>query len=216
MPESAGARGDGDRFRRVLQRVSVGHTQRRRVRDEAGDVGVQPGEGKPARQSEPRRARRARCGRSHRVVQGHAVEAGPLAGALGARIRGLPVRAVDARRVRRLLEAARHLRGRLLRPVRRRAADPHVELVRRLRAHRDRQLRCVEQEETRAGAPHHGAVDARRPLENFCGRRRFRRGRHHRQQSRAALARVSPALVRSLGERCRQRRGQRARGAACS
>ena len=38
-----GARGDGGRLRWILECLSIRHPQRRRLRDEAGDLGLQPG-----------------------------------------------------------------------------------------------------------------------------------------------------------------------------
>src|ERR1700687_4274059 len=111
---------------------------------EAGDLGVQPGEGKPLRAGASGSARRARARRLAAMVQGHAVVTRSFAGALGARIRALPARAMAAWELRQLLEAARHLHRWILRQLRRCTADAHVELVRRLYSYRDRKLRRAQ------------------------------------------------------------------------
>ena len=63
------------------------------------------------------------------VVRANAVAQGRLAAQRGAGIRGLPVRAMVARHLRRFLEAAGDLCGRLLRPLRRRTGPQPLRLV---------------------------------------------------------------------------------------
>ena len=93
------------------RRISQRHLPRRRVRPEAGDLGL------------PQRARRCprsggeggARGRGHRALDGaDAVAARRFAPAGRARLRGLPVRAMVARHLRRVLAAAGDLRGGLL------------------------------------------------------------------------------------------------------
>src|ERR1700730_19233789 len=96
------------------------------------------------------------------MVRRHAMVARTFAGSLRARIRALPARAMAAWEFRLLLEAARHLRRRILRQLRRCTAGAHVELVRRLCSYGDRKLCRAQAQEARAGATDHGAVAARR------------------------------------------------------
>ena len=160
VPRAEVVVGDGGGLRRFLQRLSIGDPQWRCVRDEASDLGFQSSKRKHTRAKRCARARGAGGGRSDHLVQAHAVEERPVAGEMGAGVRGLSIRAMDAWRVQRLLEATGHLRRGLLRSILGRAAVAYVELVRRLCAYRHRQLCGAEEKETQPRAPDHGAVDA--------------------------------------------------------
>ena len=76
VPGAARARRHDPRLRRLLRCLPGRHPAGRRLRAEAGDVGLQPRQGEPAREVRPRCRRRTRR-RGHPVlVQGHAVERG--------------------------------------------------------------------------------------------------------------------------------------------
>ena len=106
LPRPAGTGGAVPRLRRLLQRLSQRHPPWRRVRPEAGDLGLS--QRRSADAPRPRReggASRRRTSRAWFRRMPWTQRA--LAGQRRARIRGLPVRAMVARRLRRLLEAAR-------------------------------------------------------------------------------------------------------------
>ena len=98
----------------------------------------------------------------------------PLAAAPPPRLRGLPARAVVAGPVQRLLAAARHLRGRLLRDLQPGRLRPPFLLVRPLRLYRDAELSRPEARRPRQATPHSRPLDAWRPQPELVRRRRVR------------------------------------------
>ena len=199
LPRSAGPGGAGAGLRRVRQFVAVGHPPVRRVRAEAGDLGVQERAGVAGGGGRSGDAGGA-GGRGHpRVVHPHAVEARPFAAAASSGLRGLSVRPMDARRVRRVLAAARHLDRGLARPLQPRRVRAHVVVVGSVSADRDGQLHRTEARGARAAAADPRAVDAWRPQRHMFRRCGVRAGRAAGCLGRR-LARVSAALLRSRGE----------------
>ena len=76
----------------------------------------------------------------------------------------------------------------------------HVVVVRRRTRAPRPTTTSGSRSEARAGAAHHGAVDARRSPAHVRRRRRLRAGRDDRRQCRAGLADAAAALVRSLAK----------------
>ena len=114
LSRPAGLGGAVSRLRRVFQRLSQRHPPWRRFRFETGDLGFQQRTG---RRQGPRGQGGASGTGHQKVVRADAVAQGRFAAQRGPGIRGLPLRAMVARHVRRFLEAAGHLCGRLLRPL---------------------------------------------------------------------------------------------------
>jgi hypothetical protein len=172
LRQSAGRGGDVPRQRRLRQRLSGRHPSRRGLRTQAGDVGLFGGFGEPGGGERPDPPEGDEGDRHPRLVRAHAVEEGPVAAVPRPRVRGLHLRAVAPRRIRRLLEADGDLRRGLLRPVQRRADGPHVVVVRSLSAHGDAELHRPLPRKTLARAADPGTVDPRGPHLDLRGRRR--------------------------------------------
>src|ERR1700730_2397686 len=149
------------RLRRGFQRLSQRHPPRWRFRFETGDLGLQQRAG---RHQGPRHQGGAQRTGHQRVVRADAMAQGRFAAQCGAGIRGLPVRGGEAWHVRRFLEAAGHLCGRLLRPLCRRAGRQPLRLVRSLFADGGGELPWPVAAEARPGSADPPPVGPPRPL----------------------------------------------------
>ena len=213
LPRPAGAGGAVPRLRRLLQRLSQRHQAWRRVRFEAGDLGLSQ---RARRRPRPGGQGGARS-RGHRTVDGaDAVAARRFAAEGRAGIRGVPVRAVVARGVRRFLETAGHLRRGLLRTLCRRADGASVGLVRPLRPHRDGELRGPCRGGPQSGAADPRAVDAWRPLAELCRRRRVRPRCDARRQPRRGFLRRRGGAGSTIGSRASTTASPPSRRCGCS
>ena len=209
LSRPAGIGGAVSRLRRLLERLPQRHPPRRRVRSEAGDLGLQQ---RARRCQGPGRQGGARSAGHQGVVRAHAVAQGRFAAQRSARLRGLPVRAVVARDFRRVLEAARDLCRRAIGskyadvPVTHLSGwyDPYA------RTAVENYARAVETR-ARAQSADPRAVDAWRPVVDLCRRCRFRPRGGGRRQSRRGFLRLAPRLVRPLGQGRRQRRRAQSR-----
>ena len=113
----AGREGDVHGFRRLFKCLSGRHPPRRRLRIEAGDLGIQRGARGAGNQARPGAAGGAARAGFAAVVSSHAVAARPLAAQPRAGVRRLCLRPMGAWRLRRLLASARLVRKGILRSV---------------------------------------------------------------------------------------------------
>ena len=200
LPRSARPGGAGAGLRRLRQLLEVRHPPVRRVRAEAGDLGVQECAGVAGGAGRPGAAGGA-GGRGHpRLVHPHALEARPLAAAPPSRTTR-PTCSTNGRTARttRFWQQLGIWTEGLSRAVFARRLRAHVVVVGPVSADRDQQLHRPEARRPRAAAADPRAVDAWRPQQPLLRRCGVRAGCAARFLGRR-LARVSAAVLRSRGE----------------
>ncbi len=128
-----------------------------------------------------------------RVVHPHAVAPRALAVAPSSRLRSLSVRAMDARRVRCVLAATRHLDAGILCPLFARRLRAHVVLVGPVSADGDCELHRVETGRAGGATIDPRAMEARRPFRPLFRRRRVRTETRRSTPGRATGAPIGGA-----------------------
>ena len=201
-------------LRRLHQRLRQLLPQQRHAGVAPGLLGLHPRAQQQRGARRPHRQGRAGGRRPSRVVPANALEEGPVPPALGARLRGLRLRHVDAGRLRRVLAADRHLQRAVLRPVRRHPPASPGKLVRPIHPHDHSQLHGALPHQEQPHSHGAGAVDPRRARRELLRRRGLRAAVGGVGQPGRRLQPHAAALVRPLAEGHGQRRRARRAGEA--